>query len=336
MKVILNDQLYKFVEKHRGSTVHLINGRTVRFSREAAETALLLLTFRRMNDQDGYNPVFPSLATLAARAGISVRAMQMRLSQLETLGLVRRIPAWRPDGRSTSNRYEFAIPSVVDKPSVIRRSRKSSSPNRRATTPKPEMQDCTPLPAQPFTLKAYVSNSVTPRSTYLDQPNHNQNAQPAELSTTDAVVVQFCYQLGARDEDRRLMKRALDQFGLEATRKAIQITMNQFERVHVSPFRYAYGVALNQYQLEQVRIAAEKERARRKTETELIYLRSVILSRFEINREIFGPRRAMAIAVVEIARAEATGKVAAGTYRPLVEQISRELLTGIDSELQIA
>ncbi len=256
-----NVEIRKFIEDYQGKTVHLVNGTSVRFTKAAAETAMHLLSHRRLADEGGYHDVFPSIGRLATLAGVKDRAIQLRLRQLERLGLVRRVARYREDGRSTSNRYVFAIPerqqrhparSAVDKKRPSVKLPNSASP-KTCVSKKilPRVQD-TPRASYPYTLKGDVNlKRSTLDPTYLDQSNHNvvtstfPQSHPGTntgSSAAPAEVVVFCNRFQATPKQKEALLRAVQCYGLENVKEAITITMTNITAVKL-PFNYVIGTA---------------------------------------------------------------------------------------------
>jgi hypothetical protein len=107
-----NVEIRNFIDAFQGQTLYFPDGTHARFTRETVETALHLLSYRLPADDGGYHDVMPSIGRLAELAGKKDRAIQLRLTQLEKIGLIRRISRFRPDGRSISNYFIFAIPHL--------------------------------------------------------------------------------------------------------------------------------------------------------------------------------------------------------------------------------
>ena len=235
-----NVDIRNFIEDYQGKTVHLTNGTSIRFTKAAAETALHLLSHRLPADEGGYHDVFPSKARLATKAGITERAIQMRLVQLERLGLVRRVSRFREDGRSTSNYFMFAIPNVLKKPQRLAVNKKhsiaqppKSSPQNPCGSVRSLSQERFLPPAdQPFALKGDVDlkRSTTSDPTYLDQSNHNivtpafpQSHQGANAASpaAPAEVVVFCNRFQATPKQKEALLRAVQYYGLETVKEAL-------------------------------------------------------------------------------------------------------------------
>ena len=336
--MLYNEKIEKFIKDHQGTTVHLTNGTSIRFTKAAAETALHLLKHRFLADKGvGYNDVFPSIARLAEMAGVKDRAIQLRLTQLERLGLVRRVARYREDGRSTSNRYVFAIPETQHRrsarPAVDRKQQVVKLPN--SAPPKPcasknisHNVQYTPPEQIPYTLKGNVdlngSTSLDP--TYLDH-NYNYDKSDADYqhisNPTQEIpseVVVFCSRFKATNTQRAAIFRALNNYGIEIMAEAINATMANIETVKL-PFNYAIGTAAQIAQKRQYLAALQQEKNIKKAaaEREEIVLRACF--RYRDALRIFNSARAFAMAVFDVALLRRADQ------REIIEEISRRIFS---------
>jgi|GEM_PF-7049176 hypothetical protein len=341
--MVYNEKIEKFIKDHQGTTVHLTNGTSIRFTKAAAETALHLLKHRFLTDKGvGYNDVFPSIARLAEMAGVKDRAIQLRLAQLERLGLVRRVARYREDGRSTSNRYVFAIPETQHRrsarPAVDRKQQVVKLPN--SAPPKPcasknisHNVQYTPPEQIPYTLKGDVdlngSTSLDP--TYLDH-NYNYDRSDADYqqSQTAAIsnptqeipseIVVFCSHFQATNTQKAALIRAFNTYGAEITTEAISATLANIDRVKL-PFNYAIGAAAQIAQKRQylATVQQEKEARRIVSEREEIVLRAGW--HYRDASRVFGSLRAFAMAVFEVTLLRRADQ------REIVEEISRRIFS---------
>jgi hypothetical protein len=337
--MIDNVEIRNFIEKYQGKTVHLTNGTSIRFTKAAAETALHLLSHRLPADEGGYHDVFPSKARLATKAGITERAIQMRLVQLERLGLVRRVSRFREDGRSTSNYFMFAIPNVLKKPQRLAVNKKhsiaqppKSSPQNPCGSVRSLSQERFLPPAdQPFALKGDVDlkRSTTSDPTYLDQSNHNivtpafpQSHQGANAASpaAPAEVVVFCNRFQATPKQKEALLRAVQYYGLETVKEAFTVTMANITAVKL-PFNYAIGAAARISQKQQYLAVLQQEKEARKTEAERenIILRACY--QFQDCIRVFDSARAFAIAVLEVTNLRRPDQ------RQIIESLSRRILS---------
>lgn len=334
-----NVEIRLFIERYQGKTVHLANGTSVRFTAAAAETALHLLSHRLPADEGGYHDVFPSVSRLAEMAQKTDRAIQLRLVQLERLGLIRRISRFREDGRSTSNYFMFAIPEVLFKKAqraavdISTRPRKASPPKAGASMVSLTRKDFTPPTNQPFTLKGDVDlkRTTTLDPTYLDhnyyydrliahyqQPQTTPIPEPAQ-EIPSAVVV-FCSRFQATKKQKEALLRAVNNYGSEIVTEAIKTTLANIDRVKM-PFNYAIGAAAQIAQKRQYLAVLQQEKETRKTEAER---EEVILRagwRYRDASRVFGSLRAFAMAIFEVTLLRRADQ------REIIESLSRRILS---------
>jgi hypothetical protein len=324
-----NVEIRSFIEKYQGKTVHLANGTSVRFTNAAAETALHLLRHRLPADDGGYHDVFPSIARLAEMAGKTERAIQMRLVQLERIGLIRRISRFRSDGRSTSNVYIFAIPAVlfqkqrrpaVDEKYQVKQHRISSPPTSCDPAVSLSQARFTPQGQKPFTLKGDVDlkRSTTSDPTYSDQLNHN-TITPKPPVDTDVVV--FCNRFKATAKQKEALLRAVRYYGLEIVKEAITIAMTNITTVKL-PFNYVIGtaarIAQKNHYLAELQLA--KEQQKQAAEREEIILKACYQYR-NVSR-CFDSARALAVAILDVIEQLRCRP----DQRTIIEDISRRIL----------
>mgnify|MGYP000992875762 CR=1 FL=1 len=324
-----NVQIRNFIEAYQGKTVHLTNGTSIRFTKAAAETALHLLSHRLPADDGGYHDVFPSIGRLAQLAGKTDRAIQMRLVQLERLGLTRRISRYREDGRYTSNYYIFSVPEVLRKQQRLAVDKKRSATIQ--LKPSPPMackffvskdslsRDRFTIPShQPFTLKGNVNlkRSTTSDPTYLDQSNHN-TVTPKALGDTEVVV--FCNRFQATPNQKEALLRAVQCYGPETVREAITITMANITAVKL-PFNYVIGTAARIAQKQQYLAVLQQEKEARKIESEREEIVLKACFRYRDASRIFDSSRAFAVAVLEVIILRRPDQ------REIIEELSRRIL----------
>jgi hypothetical protein len=337
-----NIQIRNFIERYQGKTVYLADGTSLRFSNAAAETALHLLSHRLPADEGGYHEVFPSISRLAEMAGKTERAIQLRLVQLERLGLIRRISRFRSDGRSTSNFYIFAIPAVlfqkqhrpsVDKKYQATQPRKSSSPKPCDPAVSLSRACFTPPAGQPFTLKGNVNlKRSTSDPTYLDNNyNHDTHDTNYQQSQTTAIpkpseatlseVVVFCSHFQATKKQRAALLRAVNNYGAEVVTEAIKTTMVNILTVKL-PFNYAIGAAARIAQKRQYLAVLQQEKEARKIESERENIVFEACFHFRNDIRIFkNSSRAFARAVLFVTN------LGRPDQRQIIESLSRRILS---------
>ena len=337
-----NVEIRNFIERYQGKTVHLANGTSLRFTNATAETALHLLSHRLPADEGGYHDVFPSIARLAEMAGKTERAIQLRLVQLERLGLIRRISRFRSDGRSTSNFYIFAIPAVlfqkqhrpsVDKKYPATQPRKSSSPKPCVPAVSLSRACFTPPTGQPFTLKGDVNlKRSTSDPTYLDN-NYNHDIQdtnyqqsqtaaiPKPSEATPSEVVVFCSYFQATKKQKEALLRAVNNYGAEIVTEAIKTTMANIVTVKL-PFNYAIGAAARISQKQQYLAVLQQEKEARKIESERENIVFEACFHFRNDIRIFkNSSRAFARAVLFVTN------LGRPDQRQIIESLSRRILS---------
>jgi hypothetical protein len=338
-----NVQIRNFIEAYQGKTVHLTNGTSIRFTKAAAETALHLLSHRLPADEGGYHDVFPSISRLAEMAGKTERAIQLRLVQLERLGLIRRISRFRSDGRSTSNFYIFAIPAglfqkqhrpSVDKKYQATQPRKSSSPKPCDPAVSFSRVRFTPPTGQPFTLKGDVDlkRTTTLDPTYLDN-NYNHDIQdtdyqqsqtaaiPKPSEATPSEVVVFCSHFQATKKQKAALLRAVNNYGAEIVTEAIKTTMANIITVKL-PFNYAIGAAARISQKQQYLAVLQQEKEARKIESERENIVFEACFHFRNDIRIFkNSSRAFARAVLFVTN------LGRPDQRQIIESLSRRILS---------